>query len=150
MKHVPVKQVIAPCVGVICFRGEDVLLIRRGKPPRFGEWSIPGGRIEFGETAERAALRELYEETSVTAKLYGLVDVIDGFFGKTNTAHLEKHYLLCDYVAQWQAGVPVAGDDAADARFVSPDALQTLRLWEKTRAVIETGRRMITETQNKA
>ena len=52
-----------PAAGVVCFRGDEVLLIRRGTPPREGEWSLPGGRIEWGERAADAALRELREET---------------------------------------------------------------------------------------
>ena len=82
-----------PTVGVICFRGDEVLLIRRGKPPRMGDWSIPGGRLEWNEGVHACALRELLEETGVRAELLGLVDVIDGFFGD------ERHYVLIDYAA---------------------------------------------------
>jgi 8-oxo-dGTP diphosphatase len=55
------------CVGVVCLRDDEVLLIRRGAPPLKGSWSLPGGRIEWGERAEDAALRELWEETGVEA-----------------------------------------------------------------------------------
>src|SRR4051794_30531839 len=58
-----------PAVGVVCLRGDEVLLIRRGKPPLQGAWSLPGGRIELGERAADAALRELSEETGVQAEL---------------------------------------------------------------------------------
>src|SRR5690242_12217520 len=106
-----INKTPTPCAGVVCLRGEEVLLIRRGKPPRLGEWSIPGGRIEWGEGAEAAALRELEEETGVRAEIAGLLDVVDGLFGP------ESHYVLVDYAALWRSGEPVAGDDAAEARF---------------------------------
>ena len=60
------------CVGIVCFKGNEVLLIKRGKPPRMGQWSIPGGRIESGETEVIACIRELNEETGVTATIMDL------------------------------------------------------------------------------
>ena len=123
------------CVGVICFRGDDVLLIKRGTAPRKGEWSIPGGRIEAGESEAQAALRELHEETGVRAALGPKVAVI--------LAEFEGyHYKLHDYAAEWISGEPRAGDDAARAEFTSLDKLSALGMWPKTEAVIETARRM--------
>ena len=117
------------CAGVICFRGDEVLLIKRGTPPRAGDWSIPGGRIEPGETEEDAALRELKEETGITAKLYGKVAMVP--------AHFEgKNYHLHDYAALWVAGQPVAGDDAACAKFIPVNDIHTLGMWPKTCSVI--------------
>jgi len=114
---------------VVCLRGDRVLLIRRGKPPREGQWSIPGGRIESGETAAAAALRELEEETGVKAELLGLVDVVDYLSP-------ERHYVLIDYAARWVSGEPVAGDDAAEARFTPIDSVSALGLWEETVRII--------------
>jgi 8-oxo-dGTP diphosphatase len=120
-----------PAVGVVCFRGEDVLLIRRGRPPRQGEWSLPGGRIEPGERAVEAALRELREETGVEARLEGLIDVVDGVFPERGL-----HYVLIDYLAIWTDGEPVAGDDAAEAVFV-PFAEALARVaWDETRRIL--------------
>lgn len=118
-----------PCAGVVCFRGEEVLLIQRGKAPRLGQWSIPGGRIESGEAAAVAALRELYEETGVEAELLGLIDVVDYIAP-------ERHYVLIDYAARWTGGEPIAGDDAADARFVPVADIRSLGLWDETVKVI--------------
>ena len=125
--------------GVVCLRGGEVLLIRRGKPPRQGEWSLPGGRIEWGETAAEAALRELTEETGVTAELLGLLDVIDGLFTGPAGA-LERHYLLIDYAARWVSGEPTPGDDAIEARFWPfLDAIRQVQ-WSETRRIIALAR----------
>lgn len=120
-----------PAVGVVCLRGGEVLLIRRGKPPRMGEWSLPGGRIEPGETAVAAALRELMEETGVAARITGLLDVVDGIFPEAG-----RHYVLIDYAAEWLSGEPVAGDDALEARFVPLDQVEALIDWSETRRII--------------
>ena len=120
-----------PCVGVVCLRGDEVLLIRRGKAPRLGQWSIPGGRMEFGETLAAAALRELAEETGVRAQILGLIDVVESL----EPAH-DWHGILVDYAARWTAGEPVAGDDAAEARFF-PLAEALARVdWDETRRII--------------
>ena len=120
-----------PAVGVVCLRGDEVLLIRRGTPPRQGEWSLPGGRIEPGERAMDAGLRELREETGVEARITGLLDVVDGVFPDAG-----KHYVLIDYAADWVSGEPVAGDDAMEARFVALDQIEALIDWSETRRII--------------
>jgi len=120
-----------PAVGIVCLRDDKVLLIRRGTPPRIGEWSLPGGRIEAGERATDAALRELREETGVEAEITGLVDVVDGLFPEAG-----RHYVLIDYAARWLSGEPVAGDDAMEARFVPLDEVETLIDWSETRRII--------------
>lgn len=120
-----------PAVGVVCLRGDEVLLIRRGTPPRMGEWSLPGGRIEPGERAVDAALRELREETGVEARILGLIDVVDGIFPEAG-----RHYVLIDYAAEWTGGEPVAGDDAAEAVFLPIVAALSAVAWDETRRVI--------------
>lgn len=131
----------APCVGVVCLRDGEVLLIRRGRPPKQGEWSLPGGRIEPGERAMEAALRELREETGVEAEITGLIDVVDGIFPEAG-----RHYVLIDYAARWLAGEPVAGDDAVEARFAPLDEIEALVAWDETRRVI----RMAAEAARRA
>lgn len=126
-----------PAVGVVCLKGDEVLLIRRGSPPRLGEWSLPGGRIEPGERLADAALRELHEETGVEAELIGLVDVVDGLFPEAG-----RHYVLIDYAARWVSGEPVAGDDAAEAAFFPFETALAKVDWDETRRIIREARRM--------
>lgn len=124
-----------PCAGVVCLKGGEVLLIRRGKAPRMGEWSLPGGRIEWGERAAEAALRELREETAVDAEMLGLLDVVDGLFPGADGAP-ERHYVLVDYAVRWRSGEPVGGDDAAEARFWPAEEAMALVRWSETRRII--------------
>lgn len=130
-----------PAVGVVCVRegaaGPEVLLIRRGRPPLRGSWSLPGGHIEPGERAADAALRELAEETGVQAELAGLIDVVDGLFPEVGAPG--RHYVLVDYAARWIAGAPRAGDDAAEAAFASLADLAPYALWSQTERVIRLG-----------
>jgi 8-oxo-dGTP diphosphatase len=137
------KRSPTPAVGVVCLRGDDVLLVRRGMPPMEDRWSIPGGRIEWGERAADAALRELKEETSCEAELLGLVDVVDAVFTRRGESDAWGHYVLIDYAARWLSGQPQAGDDARDARFFSPAELETLGLWDETLRIITAARRLL-------
>ena len=128
-----------PCVGVVCLKGDSVLLIRRGTAPRLGEWSLPGGRIEPGERAADAALRELREETGVEARLTGLVGVVDGLFPE-----VDRHYVMIDYAAEWISGEPRAGDDAAEAAFKPLAAVDALVDWAETRRIIHAAAKGVT------
>ncbi|MHB8285076.1 MAG: NUDIX hydrolase [Caulobacteraceae bacterium] len=132
MTQQPNKRPTA-AVGVVCLRGDEVLMIQRGRAPLKGHWSLPGGKIEWGERAADAALRELSEETGVQAELLGLIDVVDGLFlGEGESSH----YVLVDYAARWIAGAPLAGDDAAQAVFVPVSELSPLDLWLETMRII--------------
>jgi 8-oxo-dGTP diphosphatase len=130
------KRTPVAAVGVVCLRGDEVLLIRRGTPPRVGEWSLPGGRLEWGERTADAALRELREETGVEAELAGLIDVVDGLFPAESAGDVARHYVLIDYAARWLSGEPRAGDDAAEAAFHPLAKLDELVAWDETRRVI--------------
>ena len=106
-----------------------MLLIRRGKAPRKGEWSLPGGGIELDETTKAAALRELREETGVEAEILGLLDVVDLIDG-------HGHAILVDYAARWISGEAVAGDDAMEARFWPAAEALALVKWTETKRII--------------
>lgn len=145
----PARTPIA-AVGVVCLRGDEVLLIRRGTPPLQDSWSLPGGRIEWGERAADAALRELKEETGCDAELIGLIDVVDAVLSRRADSGESEgrpesawgHYVLIDYAARWTAGEPIAGDDARAARFFSPGELTSLDLWSETLRIIAAARAM--------
>jgi len=125
-------------VGAVVLRtspdGVEVLLIRRGKAPRAGEWSIPGGRQEWGETVREAALREIMEETGVTVTGLRLVDVVDGIYRVDGA--VTGHWTLVDFRADWASGTPRAGDDAIDAKWVRVTDLGRYGVWSETQRII--------------
>ena len=85
------------------------------------------------------------EETSVEAELVGLLDVVDAVFNNRAGDLITRHYVLIDYAARWQAGEPVAGDDAAEARFFHQSELGSLELWSETRKIIQKGFELLSE-----
>jgi ADP-ribose pyrophosphatase YjhB (NUDIX family) len=108
-------------------RGRNVLLAKRGKGVLQGLWSPPGGHIEPGEAAEAAALREVSEETGVSAKLSGLLDVHE-IIRRDDAGLLTAHYVLLVFYGHWLAGEPVPGDDASAAAFFPVEGLAGMPL----------------------
>jgi ADP-ribose pyrophosphatase YjhB (NUDIX family) len=131
-------------VGVIVFRGEEVLLIRRGRPPRQGEWSIPGGAQRLGETVEEAARRELREECGVEAGPLTLACVVD-VITRDEEGKPRFHYTILDYAARWTSGEARAGGDAAEAAWVPPASLPELGIWPEALKAIAAARGRLTE-----
>lgn len=122
-------------VGAIVLRQDHVLMIRRGKPPASGEWSLPGGSLELGETYAAAAVREVWEETGVRVEAGALLTVIDRI-DRDEKGAVRFHYLLVDVIAHYKSGEPVAGDDALDAAWIPLNALDDYDIWSETRRVI--------------
>jgi len=106
-------------VGVIVWHGERVLLIRRGQEPGRGQWGIPGGAQQLGETVFDAAAREVQEETGLSVDPYAVVTVVDGIH-RDEDGEIRFHYTLVEVAAECVSGAdPVAADDVCDARWVS-------------------------------
>ena len=127
---------IKPSVGLVVWRDNQVLLIKRAKPPFQGHWSIPGGKLEPGETLHDAAMRELMEETAVRAEIVGLIDVYESIAPT-------YHYVMIDYAAIWRSGEPKAGDDASDAAFFEYEDAAARLSWDLTRTALAQSRPLI-------
>ena len=125
-------------VGVVVIKDGRVLLIRRGKPPRAGAWSLPGGRQRLGETVREAARRELREETGVEAAVTVLLDVVDSITRDDGGA-IAYHYTLVDFLADWRSGEARAGGDAAEVIWADLQDLAPFELWDETLRLIRLG-----------
>ncbi|MEZ4301443.1 MAG: NUDIX hydrolase [Polyangiaceae bacterium] len=116
--------------GVVVNRADGtVLLIRRGKPPRKGQWSLPGGRVERGENIDSALRRELLEETGLSVRpgpLVAVVELIDDAY----------HYVVLEYLCEVLGGELCAGDDAAEVAFAKIDALADFGVTDAVREVV--------------
>jgi len=122
-------------VGVVVFRNEEVLLVKRKKAPYKGQWSIPGGKQRLGETVTQAACRELMEETGVEVNELTLIDVID-IIVPDEEGKILYHYIVADYRTHWLSGECSPGDDAQDVQWFNLNKLGSISLLDKTRKII--------------
>jgi 8-oxo-dGTP diphosphatase len=127
-------------VSVCVVRDGRALLAQRSRQPLRGLWSLPGGRIEWGETLHEAALRELAEETAVEADICMLLDSVD-VIQRDQTDAVQYHYVLTTFGAVWRAGEARAGSDAAAVCWAASDDLDGLPMTPGTDQLI---RRAIT------
>jgi ADP-ribose pyrophosphatase YjhB (NUDIX family) len=129
----PTQPVVG--VGAVVWRGDEVLLIKRGKPPRQDTWSLPGGRQELGETVAEAARREVREETGLEVVVHDVVAVVDSIH-RDDEGRIQYHYTLIDVLAEWDAGEAVAADDATAVAWATLDELAQYELWSETERII--------------
>ena len=128
-------------VGAVILEENRVLLIRRGHEPLKGEWSLPGGRVELGETLVAALCREVREETGLTVEVGAVIEVLDRVH-RDASGRVEHHFVIIDYLCRLVDGSLAASSDADDARWVRLDDLNEYRLTEAAARVIERGRRI--------
>jgi len=111
-----------PATIAVVLKDHAVLLVRRANPPDAGYWGFPGGKIDFGEGIEEAALRELFEETGVRAEVQSVFTAVDAL-DRADDGSLRQHYVLIAVACRWTSGTPHAGDDALEAAWFDLDAL---------------------------
>lgn len=112
-------------VGAIVLHEGRVLLVRRGRPPAAGKWSVPGGLLDLGETTPEAARREVREECGIDVRVEGLVGVLDRVI-RDDAGRVRYHWVLVDYLARPASTELTVGDDAAEARWVALDEVEKL------------------------
>jgi mutator protein MutT len=132
-----------PVVGAAAVAFDDagrVLLVRRGQPPDLGEWSIPGGAIELGETVDEALRREVREETGLEVAVGDFLEIYERIEREADGA-VRFHFVVLDYRCTVIGGALRAGDDAADVALVDPAGLDRYPMAESVRRVIAAARR---------
>ncbi|MBA3468612.1 MAG: NUDIX hydrolase [Herpetosiphonaceae bacterium] len=122
-------------VAVVVWRGDQVLLVQRGKQPNYGQWNIPGGAVELGERLAEAARREIREECGVEISPPAIVTTVD-ILDYDDEGRLRYHYIVLEMQARWESGEPVAGDDALAVGWFRLDELDDVPMWEETRKVL--------------
>jgi 8-oxo-dGTP diphosphatase len=128
--------------GVIIDQGR-ALLIRRGNEPLLGEWSIPGGTLEVGESLPEGVARELLEETGIEVRVLELIEVFDRIYledGSTGAGVRRRprfHFVIVDYLCERLSGDPRAGSDVTDVAFAREEELARFHLTETATRVLK-------------
>lgn len=114
-------------VGAVIINNGRVLLVKRARPPLLGEWSLPGGAVELGETLRAAVEREALEETGLIVKATDVVEVLDRIIHGEDQS-IEYHYVLVDFLCRRTGGTLQAGSDAGEVSWARPDELAKYKL----------------------
>jgi 8-oxo-dGTP diphosphatase len=143
-------------VGGVVIENGRALLIRRGREPLLGEWSIPGGSLELGETLEEGVARELLEETGLKVRVLELIEVFDRIYVESTAGTEEPkkgprfHYVIVDYLCERIRGDAVAASDVTDVAFAREDELEKYRLTETALRILRKAFAMDRARKNKS
>ena len=122
-------------VGAVIVDGERVLLVKRAHEPLKGQWSLPGGAVEVGESLEAGLVREVREETCLDVAVGPVVEVLDRISRDAN-GRVEYHFVIVDYLCRVAGGTATCGSDAEDIEWARRDDLARYRLTSAATAVI--------------
>jgi 8-oxo-dGTP diphosphatase len=139
-REYPARPIVG--IGIVVIKDDTVLLVRRGKPPNIGAWTLPGGAQELGETTEEAARRELLEETGLEVDTLHFAATVDNI-RRDETGRVRFHYTIIDFATRWVAGEAVAATDVTEAAWAKFDALDEFDLWSEAHRVIAIARRLV-------
>jgi 8-oxo-dGTP diphosphatase len=123
-------------VGAVIVDGDRVLLVKRAHEPLKGEWSLPGGAVEVGETLEAALIREVREETCLDVTVGPVVEVLDRI-GRDANGRVEYHFVIVDYLCRAAGGTATGGSDAEEVQWAQRSDLPGYRLTTAATRVIE-------------
>jgi ADP-ribose pyrophosphatase YjhB (NUDIX family) len=127
-------------VGGLVFDDADrLLVIRRARPPSAGRYTLPGGKVEAGETLAAACAREVLEETGIEVEVGALVELVEKIGEEAGAPY---HFVIADYLCRPRGGTLAAASDAADARWVTDAELAALPTTEALRPVVARARAM--------
>ncbi len=147
MRRFPERPVVGIGAVVLDERGR-VLLVRRAHAPLKGEWSLPGGAVEVGETLEEAVAREVLEETGLVVDVGPVVEVLDRI-DRTPDGRVEYHFVIVDYLCRARSGDAVCGSDADAVQWVARPDLAAYRVTAKAASVIDKAIRLAASTESR-
>ena len=139
-REYPARPIVG--IGIVLLKLGEVLLVRRARAPSLGQWALPGGAQEVGETAEAAARRELREETGLDAGAMHLAANVDSIH-RDDAGRVQYHYTIIDFAAAWIGGDPAPGGDVSEAVFAPLAELERFGLWDEAHRVIAIARGLV-------
>ena len=128
-------------VSAALFRDGRVLIVRRARPPAQGLYTLPGGRVELGETLHAALIREIREETGLTIAPLGLAGYRE-IIARDRDGAIESHFVILPFAARWIAGEVSLNDELAEARWLRPSELAGLQTTEGLAEIVAAGERI--------